>query len=101
MEFVDLAIFGSRQSPSAAEVNYANALFQRLWHPFARNLMRSRKEQYVDTFVAQCLPAKRLQRRRAVAADVRIDVVQPNQAVVFTLGSDKHSLLHPRMPETK
>src|SRR5947209_15341564 len=57
------------------------------------------EEQYVHAFVLQCLPGKGFQGVTAIAAQVRIDLVQLGRTAAFAFAGKKSGLFHLRMAQ--
>ena len=78
-----------------------HAIRQRLRRILTRNLVRCGKEQNIYAMFTQALPGKGLQWKSAIAADVRIKLVQPRRARALTFTRVEDRPAHPGVAESR
>src|ERR1039458_2057851 len=64
------------QSPCPAKIDHAKSVANRLGHPLARELVWCCQEHHVDAGFFHSLPGETLQRKAALARDLRVDFAQ-------------------------
>src|SRR5262249_25040039 len=77
--------------------DYMDTLLDRFRDPLARDLMRRCEKQDIDALGLQRLPTKRLQRIAAIAADLRINLVEPGCSAAFAITGKQERFFSVRM----
>src|SRR5208337_3119202 len=97
-ESIHLPVRCLLQPPSAAQINHAETVADRLRHKLARELVRRRKEDDIHSGTSHSLPREALEGEAAVARQLWIDIAEIAVFAALAIAPEQQGFLHSSVP---